>query len=207
MTRAGERTVVLQAASLLLQYPDARIRAGLPTIRAAVTGLAAGTCRRRLLEFIEHAEGCAPQALEEHYVAVLDRERRCCLHLSWWTDGDTRRRGPVLARLKDIYRRHGLVLAGGELPDYLPVLLEFAAVGDQATGMDLLAEYRAGLEMLRLALIDLRSPYAAPVEAVCALLPGPSPADEAAARALARTGPPTEQVGLQPYPVPVGGPR
>jgi len=205
--RAGERSVVLQAASLLLQYPDARMRAGLPTIRAAVTELPAGSCRRRLLEFVEHAEATPAQALEEHYVAVLDRERRCCLHLTWWSDGDTRRRGLSLARLKDLYRRHGLVLADGELPDHLPVVLEFAAVGDQEAGLGVLQENRAGLELLRLALTDLRSPYAAPVAAVCALLPGPSPADEAAARALARGGPPVEQVGLEPYAVPAGGPR
>ena len=53
-----------------------------------------------------------------------------------------------------------------------------------------------GLELLRLALLEAGTPYAAPVEAVCALLPGPSPADVAAAKALARTGPPREQVGL-----------
>ena len=52
------------------------------------------------------------------------------------------------------------------------------------------------IRLLRLALLEARSPYAAPVEAVCALLPGPSPEDAAAARALARGGPPREQVGL-----------
>src|SRR5262249_7093544 len=161
----------------------------------AVTALPAGSCRRLLLEFVDDAEATPAQALEEHYVAVLDRERRCCLHLTWWTDGDTRRRGPSLARLKDLYRRHGLVLADGELPDHLPGVLESAALGDQEVGLGVLQEPRAGLELLRLALTELRSPYAAPVAAVCALLPGPSPADEAAARALARGGPPVEQVG------------
>ena len=101
----------------------------------------------------------------------------------------------------------GLVLADGELPDHLPVVLEFAAVGDQEAGLGVLQEHRAGLELLRLALTDLRSPYAGPVAAVCALLPGPSPADEAAARALARGGPPVEHVGLEPYAMPTGGPR
>jgi nitrate reductase molybdenum cofactor assembly chaperone NarJ/NarW len=87
-----------------------------------------------------------------------------------------------------------------ELPDFLPVVLEFAATTDLAGGLELLQAHRAGIELLRLALVDIGTPYAAPVEAVCALLPGTSPADVAAAKALARTGPPCEQVGLEPAP-------
>ena len=86
-------------------------------------------------------------------------------------------------------------------------MLEYAATADLADGLALLQEHRAGLELLRLALLDAATPYAAPVEAVCALLPGPSPADVAAAKALARSGPPREQVGLELAPFPTGGSR
>ena len=89
-------------------------------------------------------------------------------------------------------------------------MAEFAATVDLAAGLELLQEHRAGLELLRLALLDAGTPYAAPVEAVCALLPGTSPADVAAAKALARTGPPREQVGLDLAPfglLPEGAPR
>ena len=75
-------------------------------------------------------------------------------------------------------------------------MLEFAATTNLTGGLALLQEHRAAVELLRLALIEAGTPYAAPVEAVCALLPGPSPADVAAAKALARRGPPREQVGL-----------
>lgn len=98
-------------------------------------------------------------------------------------------------------------LAATELPDFLPVALEFAATADLVGGLEILQEHRAGIELLRLALLEAGTPYAAPVEAVCALLPGPSPADVAAAKALARTGPPREQVGLELAPFPPGGPR
>jgi nitrate reductase delta subunit len=79
------------------------------------------------------------------------------------------------------------------------VVLEYAATGDLVDGLALLQEHRAGVELLRLALRDAGSPYADVVSAVCALLPGPSPADRAAAERLARTGPPVESVGLEPY--------
>jgi nitrate reductase delta subunit len=77
-------------------------------------------------------------------------------------------------------------------------VLEFAA-SETELGLALLQEHRAALELLRLALVEEASPYAGAVAAVCGLLPGPSPEDVAAARALARTGPPTEEVGLDGY--------
>ncbi len=197
--RPHETAVVLQAASVLLQYPDESILAALPVVQVAVTGLAAGASRRHLSAFFDRTASMTPLGRQEHYVRTLDLKRRCCLYLTWWTEGETRRRGLALARLKQLYREHGFALVSTELPDFLPVVLEYAAAVDVADGVALLQGYRPGLELLRLALHELDSPYAEPVEAVCALLPGASPADEAAARALARTGPPDEQVGLAGY--------
>lgn len=182
---------VLQAASLLLQYPDERVRSAFRAVRTAAPS-------RVLLDTLDRMEALEPIALQEHYVRVLDQKRRCCLCLTWWTEGETRRRGLALARLKDLYRSRGFELVSTELPDFLPVVLEFAA-GEVELGLALLQEHRAALELLRLALVEENSPYAGPVAAVCGLLPGPSPQDEAAARALARTGPPTESVGLDGY--------
>jgi nitrate reductase delta subunit len=205
--RAAGPAVVLQAASLCLQYPDDAVRATFPLARSAVATLPAGRPRERLTAFLDHALATPPGRLAEHYVEVFDRRRRCCLYLTWWTDGETRRRGGALAGLKQRYRAAGLEWDSAELPDFLPAVLEYGATADLADGLAVLQEHRAGLELLRLALLDARTAYAAPVEAVCALLPGPSPADVAGARALARTGPPQEQVGLELAPFPPGGPR
>jgi nitrate reductase molybdenum cofactor assembly chaperone NarJ/NarW len=194
-----ERAVVLQAASVLMQYPDDRVLAAMPTVQEAAAELRGGSARRHLLDFLDAIRPMTALQLQEHYVETLDRKRRCCLYLTWWTEGETRRRGLALAQLKQLYRDNGFVLVCSELPDFLPVILEFAAVADVGLGLRVLQDRRAGLELLRLALLDADSPYAALVEAVCALLPGRSPQDEAAARALARSGPPGEQVGLEPY--------
>ncbi len=207
---ARDQAVVLQAASVCLQYPDDDLLATLPTVRAAVDTLPGGRPRERLRWFLDTIAATAPRPAAEQYVQVFDSRRRCCLYLTWWTDGETRRRGAALAALKARYRAAGVEFDSSELPDFLPVVLEFAATADLAGGLALLQEHRAGIELLRLALIEAGTPYAAPVEAVCALLPGPSPADVAAAKALARTGPPQEQVGLELAPfgaVPTGGPR
>ncbi|GAA0919052.1 nitrate reductase molybdenum cofactor assembly chaperone [Pseudonocardia zijingensis] len=205
MTRA--QAVVLQAASVCLQYPDDPVRQLFPLVRDAVDALPPGRPRERLTAFLDHVAATPAAALAEHYVEVFDRRRRCCLDLTWWSDGETRRRGGALAAIKQRYRAAGVEFTGGELPDFLPAVLEYAATADLADGLALLQEHRAGLELLRLALVEAATAYAAPVEAVCALLPGPSPADVTAAKALARTGPPREQVGLDLAPFPTGGRR
>jgi nitrate reductase delta subunit len=212
---ARQQAVVLQAASLCLQYPDDDLLATLPAVRSAVDTLPASRPRERLESFLDTVAATAPGRAARHYVEVFDNRRRCCLYLTWWTDGETRRRGSALAALKARYREAGVEFASTELPDFLPAVLEFAATADLPGGLALLQEHRAGIELLRLALLDADTPYAAPVEAVCALLPGPSPADIAAAKALARNGPPREQVGLDlapfgtaPFdPTPAGGAR
>ena len=119
--------VVRQAASLCLGYPDAALIARVPMLRAALQ-------EQRIKEFdelLQHLEGTPLQNLEREYVEVFDLSRHHALYLSYWTDGDTRRRGETLGRFKSAYRASGfLVNTAGELPDYLPMVLEFAAVAD-----------------------------------------------------------------------------
>jgi nitrate reductase delta subunit len=204
-TSARHVAVTCQAASQLLGYPDEDLRSRLPLLADAVASLPAGRPQAGLARFIDHVGTTPARDLAEHYVSTFDRRRRCCLYLTWWTDGETRRRGQALAGLKERYRRGGLELGNRELPDFLPVVLEYAATGDLADGLAVLQEQRAGLELLRIALEDAGSPYADVVAAVCSLLPGPSPRDRAAAMQLARSGPPQELVGLEPYGVAPAG--
>jgi nitrate reductase delta subunit len=88
---------------------------------------------------------------------------------------------------------------GAEVSTRDPIVERVRREAEDKVRFALLQDHRAGVEMLRLALQAAGSPYAAVAEAVCGLLPGPSPADEAAARRLARAGPPTETVGLEPF--------
>ncbi|MGH8869846.1 MAG: nitrate reductase molybdenum cofactor assembly chaperone [Actinomycetes bacterium] len=204
--RSAGAAVVLQSVAVLLSYPDEGRRATWPTVRVAAEGLPPGIPRERLGAFLDTADSRDPRELAEHYVAVFDRRRRCCPYLTWWTDGETRRRGASLAALKQRYRAAGVEPVEGELPDYLPLVCEYAATADLADGLALLQEHRPGVELLRLALADAQTPYVLLLEALCALLPGPSPQDRAAAQRLARSGPPVEQVGLEPFPVPSAAP-
>ncbi|MEV0320911.1 nitrate reductase molybdenum cofactor assembly chaperone [Streptomyces sp. NPDC050658] len=183
----SDDAVLYQAAAHCLAYPDDEFHDRLPLLTAAAP---AG-----LGDFLAHAAATDPRELAAHYVQVFDFKNRHSLYLSWWRDGDTRRRGMSLVRFKEVYREHGMEFTGEELPDFLPAVLEFSA----HAGPLLLLEHRSGLELLRLALSDFGTPYAAVLDAVCGSLPGPSPKDRAQALALARSGPPREDVGLEPF--------
>lgn len=194
------RRVAHQVAAWCLGYPDTALQARLPELRAAVGLLPHGPVRDGLDRALDYLSATALAELERAYVEVFDLSRKHALYLSYWTDGDTRRRGEVLARFKQRYRASGfLVDTGGELPDFLPLVLEYAAIADPDDGAVLLEEYRPSLELLKFALVEAGTPYAGVVEAVCATLPGASPADAAAVHRMAAAGPPAEEVGLEPY--------
>jgi nitrate reductase delta subunit len=132
-------------------------------------------------------------------VDTFDHRRRCCLYLTYYAYGDTRKRGMALLRFKHAYRSAGLELRVDELPDHLAVVLEFAATGDAEQGRRLLLEHRAGVEILRLALADAGSPYVDVLRAVSATLPPLAGPDREAVARLVAAGPPAEEVGLQPF--------
>jgi nitrate reductase delta subunit len=200
---AGQRAVAARAGSLLLRYPDTEVLAALPAVRAALAELPS-TVANSLDAVAAHRATTDPLQLAAEYVTQFDFRRRCALHLTFYTHGDTRARGQALAAFATAYRMAGFAVDGGELPDYLPAVLDLAA--SDGSGWRLLREHRVGLDLLEAALERDRSVYVHAVRAVRALLPQPGPADLTAAARLARTGPPAEQVGLQPYPVAGGHP-
>ena len=102
-------------------------------------------------------------------------------------------------RLKRLYRAAGLPLEGTELPDYLPVMLEFAAAAPRGHGEIVLREHRAALELVRLSLRDLASPYADVLDAVCRTLGARLGDERARVGGSPPTGPPQELVGLEPF--------
>lgn len=186
--------VAARAASLLLRYPDEQVLAALPTLRSALADLPRDVAAM-LYPVAEHRHRGDPTALAAEYVELFDFRRRCCLHLTYYTCGDTRKRGEALVRFTAAYKAAGLEIVGGELADYLPAVLDLAAVDDG--GWRLLRDNRVGLDLLVTALD--RSVYANAVDVVRKLLPPVRDTDHAAAVELARLGPPTEQVGLEPY--------
>jgi nitrate reductase delta subunit len=203
-------TVAWQSASLLLDYPDEGLLDRLDLIHAASRSLPVAV-GGPLRACVVHLEATPLTQLQQEYVETFDTRRRCNLFLTYFAHGDTRKRGMALLRFKQTYLRSGFDFdadteRGGELPDHLCVVLEYAATIDQRLGWGLLLDHRAGLELLRLSLRDAGSPWAGVVEAVTATLPRLQGDEMDVVRRLAAEGPPEEEVGLAPFATPTFAP-
>jgi nitrate reductase molybdenum cofactor assembly chaperone NarJ/NarW len=130
-------------------------------------------------------------------VQTFDLRRRCALYLTYYRYGDTRKRGLAMVAFKAAYRDAGFIPAEDELPDYLPMVLDFAALTSR--GQRLLRSRRADLELLRRALARAESPYEDVVAAVCAQLPRLSRRELSQVLTAWQSGPPREEVGLEPF--------
>jgi len=133
----------------------------------------------------------------QHYVQTFDLRRRCALYLTYYRYGDTRKRGLAMLAFKTAYRDAGFIPREDELPDYLPMVLDFAAHAGR--GQRLLRGRRADLELLRRALAAAGSPYQDVVVAACAPLPGLGRRELGQVLTAWQNGPPREEVGLEPF--------
>jgi nitrate reductase delta subunit len=125
---------ILKALSALLCYPDEDLRAAAPDITAAAGNVAD---LQPLLRALAEEDALDLQAA---YVELFDRGRRASLHLFEHVHGESRDRGQAMVDLVQVYERGGLLVAAGELPDYLPLFLEFAATRPAAEAKSLLGE-------------------------------------------------------------------
>jgi len=188
----------LRLAALLLDYPDRELYAATGELAQAASRLTVRAGGDELRSFLAHRAAVGELAAQEEYVATFDFHKRASLHLSYYRDGDRRQRGMTLLGLKRRIREAGLELRGGELPDYLPALLEFAALVPHEAE-PVLRRFRAAIELLRVSLRDMDSPYAGVLDAVARVLPAMSAGELAEARRMAAEGPPDEEVGLEPF--------
>jgi len=184
-------------ASWLVTYPDDALMAKLPTIGELASGLDP-IVGQPIMDTVEALSGDTIR-LREQYVDTFDTRRRGCLYLTYFSNGDTRRRGMALVRIKDAYRRAGLDVSHDELPDHLALVLEFSASTSIEGGMKILTQNRAGLELLRVHLEEIGSPWSGAVNAVCQTLPPMTEVERERMVELAVYGPEEELVGLDGY--------
>lgn len=157
-----------RAVACLLGYPDDTLRAALDEIEAVVMAesVLSAEARAGLQALIRQLRRGEAFEVEARYVDTFDRGRATSLHLFEHVHGDSRDRGPAMVDLLQTYEQAGLYLAPGELPDYLPVALEFAATQPAAVARDFLGEMAHILNALHSALVQRHSPYAAAIAAV-----------------------------------------
>jgi nitrate reductase molybdenum cofactor assembly chaperone NarJ/NarW len=184
-------------ASLLLQYPTAVLFDGFDQLDAAAAGVSPRASRESFARFLDWLRATPPTQVAQHYVETFDLRRRCALYLTYFRYGDTRKRGMSMLAFKTAYRTAGFTPTDDELPDYLPMVLDFAALSGR--GESMLRAHRADLELLRRALEQAGTPYADVLHAVCAQLPRLGRRDVSLVERAWTDGPPKEDVGLEPF--------
>jgi nitrate reductase molybdenum cofactor assembly chaperone NarJ/NarW len=184
-------------ASVLLQYPTAALFDGLDHLDTVAAATGHRAARQAFGRFLAWLRATPPGQVAQHYVDTFDLRRRCALYLTYYRFGDTRRRGMAMLEFKAAYRAAGFEPSDAELPDYLPMVLDFAALAPR--GAALLRRHRADLELLRHALHEAGTPYADVAEAICAQLPRLGRRDLILVRKALQNGPPREEVGLEPF--------
>ena len=170
-TQAPTMRLSLRVLAHLLRYPDAELRTHLDELADALQLEAALPGKRldELLALIRRLDTQDPLQTESDYVELFDRGRSTALHLFEHVHGDSRDRGPAMIDLIQTYEQAGLYLGPEELPDHLPVLLEFASTQPPQQAREFLAETAHIVRKIFSALLKRESPYASVLAAVLEL--------------------------------------
>lgn len=189
----------LRVLARLLGYPDPELRAHLPELRAALHAEQALPAAR--LAELDALIGSLARRdaldVEADYVQLFDSGRRTALHLFEHVHGDSRDRGPAMIDLAQTYEKAGLFLAEGEMPDHLPVVLEFASTQPPREAAGFLAEIAHLVNTVFAALEKRESRYASVMGALLDLagvparpvqLPEEAPLDESWSEPVAFDG-------------------
>lgn len=157
--------------ALLLSYPTADIQMAAPEIIAAIRseGMVPGPIVGALEKLADKLAHDDLYELQENFVHLFDRTRSLSLNLYEHIHGESRDRGQAMAALVELYRSYGLELTGAELPDHLPVFLDFLSTLPDDEAASLLAEGAHVLAALTERLHKRQSPYRAVFGALTAM--------------------------------------
>lgn len=164
----GQPMKSFRALSALLSYPTADLQAAVPEIRALLRaeGVFPGAQLAAMEPLLRGLQAGDLFDLQETYVLLFDRARSLSLNLFEHVHGESRDRGGAMVDLLETYRAGGFDLTGAELPDHLPVLLEFLSTRTRAAAAGILADAGPILVALADRLVRRETPYAAVLAAL-----------------------------------------
>ncbi|MCZ7594158.1 MAG: nitrate reductase molybdenum cofactor assembly chaperone [Hyphomicrobium sp.] len=183
-------TRTFKVLSALLSYPTAELQGAAGELQTVLDeeGLVPIAQRDDLALLIEELAGSDLYDLEERYVLLFDRTRSLSLHLFEHVHGEGRDRGQAMVDLKSLYEKEGLCIGTRDLPDFLPVFLEFLSLRPRAEAFELLAQPAHIFTALAERLHKRQSPYE-PVFRVLVALAAAPPSREAVSELLKEADP------------------
>ena len=165
-----------RALAALIAYPTEALQAatGEIAVSLAEEGLVPAPQRAAIDDLLAELAGRDIYDLQERYFALFDRSRTLSLHLFEHVHGESRDRGQAMADLIELYRGHGFEPTASELPDFLPLFLEFLSLLPGHEAQALLAEPAGILQALAERLVTRKSAYAAVFAALATLANAPA---------------------------------
>ncbi len=167
----------IKMISYLLHYPDESLLKLLPEFREGLNAAENISERDIYEQMITYFEMTPLIQLQEQYTETFDLNASNCLNLTYHRWGDTEKRGPALVHLEETYFKTGFQRIGSELPDYLPLVLEFVAERPDIARSEIIPLYGEVVEALAGRLRQAEHPYAPLFEQLITILglPGAAP--------------------------------
>jgi len=178
--------------SRLLAYPEQALQGNIDTMQAVLReeNLIKGKSQKTLLAFMNELGSKDLMAAQEHYVEMFDRGRAHSLHIFEHVHGESRFRGQAMVELAELYKEKGLAASGGELPDYLPLFLEFLSVCEPSEAKETLSACIHVVAAIGTKLKKRESGYHTVFDAIVAL--SGAKLDKAAIEKAAEAAPPED---------------
>ena len=156
--------------SLLLQYPSLEIKEQIDEFIEEANKLNDLSIQMAVLKYLVYVSTTSYEQICYNYVSTFDFSERTTLYLTYSVFKDNRERGPALVKLRQEFLQVGAELESDELPDYLPLILEFASITELQKSKKILALHLRSIERLALELEALNSPYSHLVNASIMLI-------------------------------------
>lgn len=170
----------LRAVAVLLAYPEEDVQrsaAEIVDLLLIRPELSPGE-RRAVEEFMRWFSGEPLLDIQADYVETFDRSKKVSLYLFEHVYGESRDRGPAMVELRDAYREQGLEIDSRELPDFLPIFLEFCSALSERQAREWIEETGEILQQVHVRLAERKSRYAVPLRVLLRIM-GLEPMPEA----------------------------
>ncbi len=161
---------VFQFCSYLLTYPDKEFQEALSEFDEEMVKLPAGKVKQEIEQFVEAAKGLSLDELSHTYIYTFDFGKKTNLYVTYMTSGEQRERGVDLLYLKNYYKLCGFEASDRELPDYLPLMLEFAGQVDGETIKPVFERYYENVIEIRNRLTEQNNLYRHVLDAIVGAL-------------------------------------
>ncbi|MDQ0216426.1 nitrate reductase delta subunit [Oikeobacillus pervagus] len=156
---SNELQTVFRCTSFLLSYPNQQWREGLGDCEKELQAITQPQLHQPIANFLLTAKKSDPEKFIQEYIYLFDFGKKTNMYLTYGNNGEQRERGMELLALKTIYQAAGFKVTDQELPDYLPLLLEFASIANLSSVRTVLGKYQSQMIELKNKLIESESIY------------------------------------------------